>query len=59
MIKHPPSKGFTLIEIIVSVAIFTVVMLISVGAVLNAVNANRKAQSLNTIVNNLNLALKV
>jgi prepilin-type N-terminal cleavage/methylation domain-containing protein len=51
-------KGFTLIEIIVSVSIFVVVMLIAVGAVLNAVDANRKAQSLNVIINNLNLTFE-
>ena len=51
-------KGFTLIEIIVSVTIFTIVMLIAVGAVLNAVQANRKAQTLNVVINNLNLAFE-
>jgi prepilin-type N-terminal cleavage/methylation domain-containing protein len=51
-------KGFTLIEIIVAVAIFTVVMLIAIGAVLNAVDVNKKAQSLNVIANNLNLAVE-
>lgn len=51
-------KGFTLIEIIVSVGIFVVVMLIAVGAVLNAVDANRKAQNINVVVNNLNLAVE-
>ena len=52
------NKGFTLIEILVAVAIFALVMLIAVGAVLSAVDANRKAQSLNSIVNNLSFALE-
>jgi len=51
-------KGFTLIEVIVSVAIFSIVMVIAIGAVLSAVNANRKAQSINVVVNNLNLAVE-
>lgn len=51
-------KGFTLIEIMVSVALFAVVMTISVGALLSLVDANRKAQALNSIMNNLNFALE-
>lgn len=51
-------RGFTLIEIIVATSIFTIVMLIAIGAVLSAVDANRKAQNTNVIVNNLNLAIE-
>lgn len=60
MTKHPSSKiqGFTLIEVIVSASIFVIVMLIAVGAVLSAVDANRKAQSLNAVINNLNLVFE-
>lgn len=54
----PKNKGFTLIEIIVSVAIFVIVMVIAIGAVLSAVDANRKAQSVNVVINNLNLAVE-
>src|SRR3990167_8744439 len=50
-------KGFTLIEMIVAVALFAVVMLVSVGALLSLVGANRKAQSLQSVMNNLNIAL--
>lgn len=51
-------RGFTLIEIMVSVSIFVVVMTVAMGAVLGSVNANRKAQSLGTITNNLNIAFE-
>ena len=51
-------KGFTLIEIIVSVSIFVIVMLIAVTAVLSATDADRRAQSLNAIISNLNLAVE-
>lgn len=50
-------KGFTLIEMIVAVALFAVVMLVSVGALLALVGANRKARSLQSVMNNLNIAL--
>ncbi len=50
-------KGFTLVEMIVAVALFSVVMLISVGALLALVGANRKAQALQSVMNNLNIAL--
>lgn len=50
-------KGFTLIEMIVAVALFTVVMVVCVGALLSLVNANRKAQSLQSVMNNLNITL--
>lgn len=52
------SKGFTLIEVIVAVGIFVIVMVIAVGAVINAVDANRKAQSMSVVVNNLNLSIE-
>ncbi|MCW9054436.1 MAG: type II secretion system GspH family protein [Candidatus Pacebacteria bacterium] len=51
-------RGFTLIEIMVAVALFAVVMTISIGALLSLVEANRKAQALNSIKDNLNFALE-
>lgn len=42
---------------IVAVALFAVVMLVCVGALLALVNANRKAQALQSVMNNLNIAL--
>jgi prepilin-type N-terminal cleavage/methylation domain-containing protein len=50
-------RGFTLVEMIVAVALFAVVMLVSVGALLALVGANRKAQALQSVMNNLNIAL--
>src|SRR3989338_9611363 len=51
------SSGFTLIELIVAVGLFAVVMLISVGALMSLVSANRKAQALQSVINNLNITL--
>lgn len=50
-------RGFTLVEMIVAVALFAVVMLISVGALLALVGANRKAEALQSVMNNLNVSL--
>lgn len=50
-------RGFTLVEMIVAVALFAIVMLVSVGALLSLTAANRKAQALQSVMNNLNIAL--
>ncbi|MDO8493450.1 MAG: type II secretion system protein [bacterium] len=52
------SRGFTLIEIIVATSLFTVVMLVTVGALLSLNDASRKAQSLRTVIDNLNFAVE-
>ena len=51
-------RGFTLIELLVSVAIFSVVVMIALGALLAMSEADRKAQALKTVVNNLNFSLE-
>lgn len=51
-------RGFTLVEIMVSLGIFSLVMLVSMGAILAIVGANKKAQALHNIINNLNLAIE-
>ena len=55
--KKQGSKGFTLVEMIVAVGLFSVVMLVSVGALLSLVSASRKTQALHAVMNNLNIAL--
>ncbi len=55
--KKTQTAGFTLVEMIVAVALFSVVMLVSVSTLLALVNANRKAQALQSVINNLNIAL--
>ena len=52
------SRGFTLIEMIVSVAIFSTVVLIAIGALLSIIAANRKANSLRVVMENLNFAVE-
>ncbi|MBU1557669.1 type II secretion system GspH family protein [Patescibacteria group bacterium] len=51
-------KGFALIEVIISVALFSVVMTVGIGSLLNMISANKKSQSLKVVVNNINLAME-
>jgi prepilin-type N-terminal cleavage/methylation domain-containing protein len=51
------SRGFTLIEVLVSVAIFATVMVIALGSLLALSEANRKAELLSSATNNFNSAI--
>lgn len=59
MLRRAPTsaKGFTLIEMLVSVAIFSIVMTIALGSLLAMSESDRKAQTLKSVINNLNFAL--
>lgn len=57
MKKGDTQRGFTLIEMMVSVALFAIVMLIAGATLLSLVYANRKAQALQSVINNLNVSL--
>ncbi len=58
-ILHTTSQnGFTLVEVIVAVAVFVVVMVSGIGALMSMIDANRKAQALRTVMDNLNFALE-
>ena len=50
--------GFSLIEVVVSLAIFSITMVIITGALLSIIGANRKAQSLQSVMGNLNFAVE-
>jgi type II secretory pathway pseudopilin PulG len=50
-------SGFTLVEMMVSIAIFMVVAVVAVAALLKIVDANRKSQTLQDAVNNINFAM--
>ncbi len=51
------NKGFTLIEIIVSVGIFAIVMTVALGALLSINVANQRAQAVRIVIDNVNFAL--
>lgn len=50
-------QGFSLVEMMVSVSLFAIIMLVAVGALLALVDANRKARTLESVMNNLNISL--
>jgi len=51
-------KGFTLIEVMVSVSLFAMVMVLSLGAIMSIIDGNKKAQAINAVANNLNFAVE-
>lgn len=52
------AAGFTLIEIMIAVAIFTIVMTIGVGAVINANTIHKVNQSQRALMDNLNFVME-
>jgi len=56
--KRDTVRGFTLVEMLVSVAIFTFVMLIATAAIFTVVAANKKTESLKSVMDNLDFALE-
>jgi len=52
------SRGYSLVELIVSIGVFTIIAMIASGAYLIMINANREAQAITTGINNLAYALE-
>lgn len=52
------TAGFTLVEMLVAVGIFSIVILVGVGALLSLVAANKRAEAINSVMNNLNFAVE-
>ena len=52
------SRGFTLVEMLIAVTLFTLIATFSLGAVLSIFDANRRTQSTKTVVDNLNLSIE-
>ncbi len=57
---YPSEKnsGFTLIESMVSIAIFSIIMVIGVSALLSVSSANKKSRNLRTVIDNLNYVME-
>jgi prepilin-type N-terminal cleavage/methylation domain-containing protein len=51
-------KGFTLVEVMVAVSIFSIVVTIGMGALMSTIRANRKIQAKREITNGLALAME-
>ena len=56
--SHTSQRGFTLIEMIVSIGIFTIVLFIATSAFLSVVNADRRSYATRVAVDNLTVALE-
>jgi prepilin-type N-terminal cleavage/methylation domain-containing protein len=56
--KPRGTRGFTLIELLVSIGLFAVVVIIVAGAISSVINANKQAQVVTSVVNNLNFTLE-
>ncbi len=52
------NRGFTLIEMLVSIAIFMVIIVMGTTAVLGIINADKKSQSSTLVISNLSLAVE-
>lgn len=51
-------RGFTLVEVLVSLSVFSLVMLIATGSIFTIVDANKKSHALKSVMTNLNFALE-
>ncbi len=51
-------RGFTLIEMMVAIAVFSLVMVTAMSALLNIIDANNKARAIKTAINNVHFALE-
>ncbi len=56
--KNFNEKGFTLIEVITALSVFAVIMTISMGSIVGIFDANRKSESLKTVMDNMNFTME-
>lgn len=52
------TKGFTLIELMVSVSIFSVIMVMAMGSILSVLEASHKSDSIRITMDNMNYTLE-
>lgn len=55
--RLPRQRGFSLIEVLVSLSIFAIVVTMAVGTLIVLIDANTKAQAIQTAVNNVSYVL--
>lgn len=56
--KNKLREGFTLIEVMISIGLFTVVMVIGIGAILGVSSTHRKNQAMRAVVDNLSFLME-
>jgi type II secretory pathway pseudopilin PulG len=52
-------RGFTLVEMLVAIAVFMSVMVVAVGALMTIINVNKKDRAIKSVVDNVSFALDV
>ncbi len=55
--SYTHTRGFSLIEVLVSLSLFTIVMTISVGVLMILIDSNARAQNMQEVMTNLSFAL--
>ena len=58
MFNKKTKKGFTLVEMLVAVAIFMMVVTVAMSALMSVINANRKARAIQGVVSNVNFVVE-
>lgn len=58
MRKQKHNKGFTLIEVMIAMAIFTVIVTIGIGAVLDATSQHYRSKNIRTVMDSLNFIME-
>lgn len=58
MTKTPPQRGYTLLELIVSVGLFSVVMLVVMGAYVALISLDRQSRAQNQLAASLSFAVE-
>lgn len=56
--KIKTNQGFTLVEVMISIGLFTVIMIIGIGAILGVNVTNRKTQSMRAIIDNMSFVME-
>lgn len=51
-------KGFTLVEVMIAIGLFTVIMTIGIGAVLGVSSTHRKTETMRAVVDNLSFLME-
>ena len=57
-ITQKTKRGFTIVELMVALTVFTFVMVIISGAVISIFNANQKSKTLRSVMDNLNFTME-
>ncbi len=57
--KVRSAKGFSLVELLISISIFVVILTFSMGSLLSVLDAGRKARSLKSVMTNLNFTTEI